>query len=127
MIRKAAAMRSEVRNAMRGGAGSIAIRHYFDKDEMTAPARLCARLIVPPGAGIGPHQHEGEDEVYIIARGAGILDDGREKTEVRAGDAVLTGNGESHAIHNSGTEDLEIIAVIMSYPPDPTNRPDRSD
>ncbi len=82
---------------------------------MTANARLCARLVIPPGAGIGSHPHEKEDEVYIITRGTGILDDGSTETRVDAGDAVLTGKGESHAIRNDGSEDLEFIAVIMCY------------
>lgn len=115
MIRKASAMRVQVRENMRGGTGPITFHHYFDEDEMTADARLCARLVIPPGAGIGPHPHEKEDEVYIITRGTGILDDGSTETRVDAGDAILTGKGESHAIRNDSDEDLEFIAVIMRY------------
>jgi mannose-6-phosphate isomerase-like protein (cupin superfamily) len=115
MIRKADAMRVQQRESMRGGAGTITLHHCFEKEDITAPARLCARLVIPPGAGIGPHTHENEDEVFIVTRGTGILDDGRAETEVHAGDAILTGNGESHAIRNPGGEDLEIIAVIMQY------------
>ena len=100
---------------MRGGTGSVTVRTYFTPEEITAKTRLCARLTLPPGASIGLHQHEGEDEVYIILAGDGLLDDGKTRQPVRAGDAILTGNGESHAIANSGTTDLEIIAVIMKY------------
>lgn len=121
MIRKQSEMKTEVREKMRGGEGAVTIRHYFEKGEFTANARLCAKLILPPGAGIGSHQHEGEDEVYIITRGSGLLsigscgDDGKIQTRVSEGDAVLTGKGESHAIRNDGTEDLELIALIMCY------------
>jgi mannose-6-phosphate isomerase-like protein (cupin superfamily) len=31
------------------------------------------------------------------------------------GDAILTGNGESHALANDGDEPLELIAMIMCY------------
>jgi mannose-6-phosphate isomerase-like protein (cupin superfamily) len=115
MIRRAADRKVEVREKMRGGEGAVTIFHYFEKDEFTAKARLCARLVIPPGAGIGPHRHEGEDEVYIVNRGAGILDDGQNRTRVTAGDAVLTGKGESHSIRNDGSEDLELTAVILCY------------
>jgi len=115
MIRKSADMKEEVRENMRGGAGAVTIRHYFDKSEITAKTRLCSKLILPPGAGIGTHTHEGEDEIYLIVRGRGLLDDGKTKTQVSVGDAVLTGKGESHAISNNGDEDLEIIAIIMCY------------
>ncbi len=116
MIRKLSDMETEVREHMRGGEGSVAIRHVFKEDAFTAPVRLCAMISIPPGAGIGSHQHLTEDEVYIITRGTGILDDGATQTRVAAGDAVLTGNGESHAIHNDGKEPLEMTAVIVCYP-----------
>ena len=115
MIRRGSEMRSEARDKMRGGVGTVTIRHFFDKKEFGAKARLCARLILPPGAGIGRHEHEGEDEVFIITRGSGLLDDGKAETRVSAGDAILTGRGETHAIRNDGNEPLEIIAVIMCY------------
>jgi len=105
----------EVRQGMRGGKGEVTIRHYFKQDEIKAGCRFCARLVLPPGASIGPHRHETEDEIYIIERGTGILDDGSRKIKVGPGDAVLTGNGQSHSIENTGTEPLEIIAVIMTY------------
>ena len=115
MIRRSSDLKTEVRDRMRGGPGSVTIRHFFEKSEFTANARLCAQMIIPPGAGIGPHQHEGEDEVYIVLRGSGLLDDGKVQTRVSAGDAILTGNGGTHAVTNDGKEDLEIIAMIMCY------------
>ncbi|MDI6774236.1 MAG: cupin domain-containing protein [Verrucomicrobiota bacterium] len=116
MIRKAAEMRAEVREKMRGGAGAVTIRHYMGKEEFRAPVRLCARLVLPPGAGIGPHQHEKEDEIFIVTRGAGLLHDGEKESRVSAGDAILTGNGGSHAIRNDGPEPLEVEAIIVCYP-----------
>jgi len=108
-------MPSEVRANMRGGDGSVTVQPFFTPDEITAKSRLCAKLTLPPGASIGVHEHLQEDEVYIITRGSGILDDGQTETCVEAGDAVLTGNGESHAIRNDGDVPLEVIAVIMLY------------
>jgi mannose-6-phosphate isomerase-like protein (cupin superfamily) len=115
MIRKALDMEAEVRPNMRGGNGSVTVRHFFKKEEISAKTRLCAKLTLPPGASIGVHQHAGEDELFVIAKGSGVLDDGSRQTVVTAGDAVLTGKGESHAIANNGEVDLEIIAVIMCY------------
>ena len=115
MIRVPSAMPTEVRSALRGGTGDITIRHLFTKEEITARSRLCAILTLPPGASIGSHRHDGEDEVYYVLKGTGRLDDGHARTAVAAGDAVLTGRGETHAIANTGTTDLEILAVIMCY------------
>ncbi len=115
MIRTRSTMSTEVRHAMRGGVGDVTLRHLFTKEEITAKSRLCAVLTLPPGASIGTHQHEGEDEVYYVLKGTGVLDDGRTRTTVNTGDAILTGRGESHALENTGTTELEILAVIMCY------------
>lgn len=115
MIRKPSDMKIETRDAMRGGVGTVTFRHFFEKDEMKARSRLCAELTLPPGASIGPHAHATEDEVYIITAGSGLLDDGRTRTRITAGDAVLTGQGGSHAVINDGAVDLKLIAVIMCY------------
>jgi mannose-6-phosphate isomerase-like protein (cupin superfamily) len=105
----------EVRKGMRGGPGEVTVRQYFKPDQMKAKCRLCGLLTIPPGAGIGLHQHTAEDEVYIILKGSGLLDEGGVKSRVSAGDAVLTGSGQSHAVTNDGSEPMEIVAVIMCY------------
>ncbi len=115
MIKRKSEQEAEVRKNMRGGGGEVTIRHYFKKDEINAPSRLCAELRIPPGAGIGEHEHVEEDEVFIIQQGKGIItDEGREK-EVFAGDAILTGKGASHAIRNNSDAELIVTAIIMQY------------
>ncbi len=108
-------MNVEIRHEMRGGKGDVTLRHLFGKQEFTAGVRLCARLTLPPGAGIGMHRHDNEDELFVFVKGSGLLDDGRTVSRVQAGDASLTVNGESHSLSNDGPEDLEAIAVIITH------------
>lgn len=115
MIKKRTDQFVEKRAAMRGGTGEITIRHHFKSDEIKARTRLCAELILPPGASIGSHDHVNEDEVYIIQKGQGLMTDGGKEFPVAAGDAILTGQGASHSIKNTGTEDLVVTAVIIPY------------
>jgi mannose-6-phosphate isomerase-like protein (cupin superfamily) len=115
MIYRPRDMREETRENMRGGDGTVHIRHLVEKDAFAANVRLCATLRLPPGASIGRHQHQGEDEVYIVTRGQGMLDDGETETRVETGDAILTGKGASHAVRNDGDTDLELIAFIACY------------
>jgi mannose-6-phosphate isomerase-like protein (cupin superfamily) len=115
MLKKTEAQTVEVRKNMRGGPGEVTLRHYFKPEEMKARTRLCAELRLPPGAGIGIHEHSGEDEVYIIQKGQGTMTDGGKEVAVKAGDAILTGQGASHSICNTGSEDLVVTAVIMLY------------
>jgi mannose-6-phosphate isomerase-like protein (cupin superfamily) len=115
VIKKKIQQEVEKREAMRGGTGEVRIRHYLKPDEIKARTRLCAELILPPGANIGPHDHVDEDEIYIIQQGQGLMTDGGKKFPVAAGDAILTGQGASHSIKNTGAEDLIITAVIIKY------------
>jgi len=115
MIKKESMHLKEVRKNMRGGAGEIKIRHYFSKEDINAKCRLCAELIIPPGSGIGDHQHVDEDEIFIIQKGRGIVIDEGKETEVCAGDSILTGKGGFHSIRNTGDQDLIVTAVIIQY------------
>lgn len=115
MIKKRFEQLTEVRENMRGGPGQVLIRHYFKKDEVNAPCRLCAQLIIAPGAGIGAHEHINEDEIFIIQEGTGVaVDDGKE-VQVETGDAILTGKGASHSITNTGEINLIVTAIIIQY------------
>ncbi|NPV81853.1 MAG: cupin domain-containing protein [Firmicutes bacterium] len=115
MIRTAQEMEREIREKMRGGTGLVEIRHIFREDQLTGKARLFAHLHLPPGASIGFHRHEGEEEIFYILSGHGIVDDNGTRREVAPGDAVLTGGGAGHAIEASGDEPLEMVAVILKY------------
>lgn len=115
MIKKKNQQEIETRKNMRGGDGDVTIRHYFKPEEIKARTRLCAELTLPPETGIGPHDHVNEDEVYIIQEGQGMMtEDGRE-FPVAAGDAILTGQGASHSIRNTGAKDLRVTAIIIKY------------
>jgi mannose-6-phosphate isomerase-like protein (cupin superfamily) len=116
MIQKASEQSVETRKNMRGGPGSVTLKHCFKSGDFGAEMRLCARLILPPGAGIGLHEHAAEDEVYYILNGTATLDEGQGPVEMQPGDAILTGRGAKHAIENRGKEDLEIFAFIATYP-----------
>lgn len=115
MIRRHGTGKVEVREQMRGGAGSVTIEHLWQPDEVTAKTRLFARLTLAPGAGIGFHEHAGEDEVYVILSGSGVVTEGGTRTSVTVGDTILTGNGAGHAIEAVGAEPLVLLAVIMTY------------
>jgi mannose-6-phosphate isomerase-like protein (cupin superfamily) len=115
MIKQKSGQTIEKREKMRGGMGAVTVRHYLKPEEIKARTRLCAELVLPPGASIGLHDHTDEDEIYLIQKGQGLmLDDGKE-FPVETGDAILTGQGASHSIKNTGADDLVVTAVIIKY------------
>lgn len=116
MIKHDGTYRTETRSRMKDGSGDVTLQHYFSKEEYGGDhIRVCAKLIIPPGASIGMHEHAGEDEVYIVLKGKGkVIDDGT-VAEISVGDSVLTGKGKSHAVECVGNETLEILALVVTY------------
>ncbi len=95
----------------------LKILHYLEKDDLAANIRLCAKLTLEPGVSIGTHDHQQEDEIFIIAKGKAMTDDGTSRTELIVGDVTVTGKGGVHSIENIGDTDLEVIAIIACYDP----------
>lgn len=112
MIHREKDMPTDTRPAMRGGNGSVHICH-LEKDNLPDNGRLFARLTLVPGASIGVHTHENEVELFYFAQGEGIVTDDGAPIPVKAGDSMTTPSGHSHSVENTGTENLEIIAVII--------------
>lgn len=113
MIRKRSDMRRELARKMRGGEGEVEIIHLLEKDEFKQKGRLYAKNILKPGVSIGLHQHTGDFETYYILKGEGVVSDNGVQSEIKAGDLLITQNGESHSIKNTGNDDLEFIALVL--------------
>lgn len=113
MIHSRNDMRSEKREKMRGGEGTITITHLVEK-EVLKNSRLLAEVEVPVGASIGEHEHHAETEYYIILKGQGEVAESDGLKKVEAGDVVITGDGQSHSLKNTGSSPLTLIAVIIN-------------
>ncbi|MDC7224367.1 MAG: cupin domain-containing protein [Spirochaetales bacterium] len=114
MIIRRDEMKSEIREAMRGGAGTVKITHLVPRESIKNGRLLC-EVVLPPGAGIGEHEHRDETEYYLITGGEGLVCDNGEDLTVRAGDVVVTPHGGTHSIRNTGSADLTMTAVIITY------------
>ena len=113
MIKKPTELEVTVNTNMRGGDGSIYINHLADKEDMYGKNRLFARIIIKPGCSIGFHVHENETEIYHIISGTVLYDDNGAQLELSAGDTAVTPAGQGHAAANKGTDDAELIALIV--------------
>ncbi len=115
MFRKVDEMELELREKMRGGNGTVRIKYIFNADELKGKVRMLAEITLPVGGLIGFHQHDQEEEVFYFISGQGKVDDQGTLREVKAGDAVLTGGGNGHAIENTGNQPLIFVAIILLY------------
>lgn len=115
MIKKSSEMLKEIKEQMRGGKGTVEITHIMNQNDLRGKARLCAKITIEPGCSIGYHQHDQEEEIFYIIKGKGVVNDNGLIFEMNVGDSVITGDGASHSIENTGNETLELLAVILLY------------
>ena len=116
MIRKATERKSKQNVNMRGGEGTVTILAALEpeKGELLGKGRLFSTVILPPGASIGSHKHEGEMEAFLIVSGQGLYTDGDgSEAAVSPGDVTYTPPGQSHSVRNTGDTDLVLAALIL--------------
>jgi mannose-6-phosphate isomerase-like protein (cupin superfamily) len=107
-------MKSEIKEKMRGGEGSTELLHLVNC-ENEKNIRLLAEITLKPGCSIGNHSHDNETEYFIILSGSGTVNDNGQTKDIKAGDVIVTGNGASHSIANTGASPLVLHAVIVTY------------
>jgi uncharacterized cupin superfamily protein len=84
--------------------------------------------VVPPGKRSCPfHSHRGEEELFFIVRGKGLLRYGNETRPIRAGDLICcpTGGPETaHQIVNDSDAELAYLSVSTMLPSEVCEYPD---
>lgn len=113
MLEKCTEIAARVGENMRGGSGKVFTYDFLTKEESGGKGRLFGKMVLPVGASIGMHRHEGEFEVYYVISGTGLVNDGSNDFIIEPGDRYLCKDGEEHLLRNNGTEELVIIAVIL--------------
>ncbi|MCL2128838.1 MAG: cupin domain-containing protein [Treponema sp.] len=114
MVIKQNEMKIEIKEHMRDGDGSTQIRYLLDAAN-EKNTRMLAEITLEPGSSIGYHEHVSETEYYFIISGNGTVNDDGKEVKVNPGDAIITGNGASHSIKNTGDVPLVFHAVIITY------------
>ena len=95
---------------IRGGDGEARI--FASPLPARGPLTLASRIELAPGASIGQHRHDSDEEVYAILSGEGVyIYDGGECPAL-PGDIFTTKKGMSHALKNRGGEPLVFFAVV---------------
>ena len=118
LFRHSPEMMTQHNEHMRGGQGTVTVKHLLKPDEMLGKGRLFAELTVPPGASVGLHRHDGDVEAYYILQGKGRYQNDDESFDVTAGDLTLVDNLHCHGIENTGEEPLKLIGLILFTAPE---------
>ena len=83
MVKEQSVMRREPMENARGGVGVTIFDHILEKTEMRTNCRMFTKITLKPGASIGYHKHEKEEDIYYILNGiATVCDNGETRTEI---------------------------------------------
>lgn len=69
-----------------------------------------------PGQEHAPHSHDGQDKLYLVLEGRGIVMVGDHVEALGSGDAAFAPGGVMHSVQNPGPGRL-IVMTILAPPP----------
>lgn len=103
-------MTEEAKPNFKGGEKEYNVKMFNTDGNKIMRGRLV------PGASIGFHTHEEDQEVIYILEGEGSLVDaeGNVLDKVLPGQATMCPKGESHSLANRSDKDLIFFAVVTS-------------
>jgi len=93
-----------------GGEGECLVRTLMTA-EFSSSLAYIREIDLEPGASIGMHKHEDDEEIYYIVAGHGTMLVDGEKQPVSAGDVVLTKSGSSHGLINDSRQKLKFFVA----------------
>jgi len=99
---------------MRGGEGEVVIG-FSVGPENPAPGtsyKMVATVVLDPGASVGYHVHENDEEMYHILSGKGTYNDNGTEVEVGPGDVMICPTGQGHSMKNTGEDILIFLGVV---------------
>jgi quercetin dioxygenase-like cupin family protein len=69
-----------------------------------------------PGQEHALHSHEGQEKLYVVLEGSGVVRIGEETERLSPGDAAFARSGVIHSIRNPGPDRL-VVMVVLAPPP----------
>ncbi|MBQ7221328.1 MAG: cupin domain-containing protein [Synergistaceae bacterium] len=97
------------------GKGTLYGKFAFRREQATENQAIkeIGLMTLKPGDSIGLHTHKDNEDTYIILSGEGLFTDGEGgEYAVAAQSVTIAVPGESHALENTGSEDLVFIDLI---------------
>ena len=87
------------------------LKWFVSPETTEGAASSVGEVIVQPGRGHAPHQHDDAEEVLYVISGAGRQTVGDEEFDITEGDAVLIPRGVQHSTYNSTWRPLRLLVT----------------
>lgn len=113
MVRRKSELVTESK-CIRGGKGEAVMQKLLNgEEEMYGKGRMFNLMTLAPGNSIGYHQHEGDNEIFVILSGTAEYNDNGTPVQVTEGDVCVCNSGEFHGMVNNSEEPLRFVALIL--------------
>ncbi|MGB0409230.1 MAG: cupin domain-containing protein [Opitutales bacterium] len=113
MIKNVHEIAPEIAESVRGGAGTVSAHKLLDFFPGSA-IKSVGIVRLEPGASIGNHSHEGDEDFYYCLSGIGIVIDNGEEQPFAPGTLQITRSGETQALRNTGESELVFLAALVA-------------
>lgn len=114
MVRRKEDIRVRKVKEAQGGTGEVVFHDWLLPEDAAGHGRIFSTLVIPPGASIGFHEHQGEFEAFYVMEGVATVTDGDQVIELYPGDMHLCPDGSGHGTENRGDADLVLMALILN-------------
>jgi mannose-6-phosphate isomerase-like protein (cupin superfamily) len=103
----------EVAEGVRGGTGMVTAHKLIDLFPGSA-IKSVGLVRLEPGASVGEHSHDGDEDFYYCIAGTGIVVDNGVEHPFTPGTLQITRDGESQAIKNTGETELVFLGALVA-------------
>jgi mannose-6-phosphate isomerase-like protein (cupin superfamily) len=94
-----------------GGAGEILVGDVYTAKELSPAWDFVQSVKLPAGSAIGVHTHGGDEELYYIVDGEGVMTSDGEEYVVGPGTASLCKSGSSHGLVNTSADEMTLLVA----------------
>lgn len=103
----------EVAEGVRGGSGTATAHKLIDLFPGSS-IKSVGVVRLEPGASVGEHSHQGDEDFYYCISGTGVVVDNGAEHPFTPGTLQITRDGESQAIRNTGETELVFLGALVA-------------
>ncbi len=113
MLRRQSDMKLGVLADCHDGRGNVHCRTVLGRDDSGLGVRFMHDDVIEPGASIGEHRHQHDEEVYFVVEGRGTMLLDGQRFPIGPGDVSVVRPGHSHGLVNSPDSPMRLIVFCV--------------